>query len=55
MKTLGIATVLMAAAITGVLSTNPIAYAQEESATNTEQEINKRMLEAVNQLTTTAL
>jgi hypothetical protein len=38
-KTLLIATVLMAAALTGILSTNPVAFAQDESATNTEQEI----------------
>jgi hypothetical protein len=39
-----IASVLMAAALAGILSTNPIAYAQlippgDSSATNTEQEI----------------
>ena len=38
-KTLAIATVLMAAALTGILSTNPIAFAQDESETNTEQSI----------------
>jgi hypothetical protein len=38
-KTLAIAVVLTAAALTGILSTNPIAFAQDESATNTEQEI----------------
>ena len=38
-KTLAIATVLMAAALAGILSTNPIAFAQDESATKTEQEI----------------
>jgi hypothetical protein len=38
-KTLTIATVLMAAALTGILSTNPIAFAQDESATNTGQSI----------------
>ena len=38
-KTLAIAAVLTAAALTGILSTNPIAFAQDESATNTEQEI----------------
>jgi hypothetical protein len=37
-----IATVLMAAALTGILSTNPIAFAQDESATNTEQEIKQK-------------
>jgi hypothetical protein len=29
----------MAAALAGILSTNPIAFAQDESTTNTEQEI----------------
>jgi hypothetical protein len=38
-KKLIIATVLMAAALTGTLSTNPIAFAQDESATNTRQSI----------------
>jgi hypothetical protein len=38
-KTIAIASVLLAAALTGILSTNPIAFAQDESATNTEQEI----------------
>jgi hypothetical protein len=38
-KKLAIAAVLTAAALTGILSTNPIAFAQDESATNTEQEI----------------
>jgi hypothetical protein len=38
-KKLAIATVLVAAAFTGILSTHPIASAQDESATNTEQEI----------------
>jgi hypothetical protein len=38
-KTLVITTVLMAAALTGLLSTNPIAFAQDESETNTEQSI----------------
>jgi hypothetical protein len=38
-KKLIIATVLMAAALTGILSTNPIAFAQDESATNTRQSI----------------
>jgi hypothetical protein len=41
-KTLAIATVLMAAALTGILSTNPIAVAQDESETNTEQEIRQK-------------
>ena len=43
-KTLVIGTILMAAALAGILSTNPIAFAQllppgDSSATNTEQEI----------------
>jgi hypothetical protein len=38
-KTIAIASVLMAAALTGILSTNPIAFAQDESATNTGQSI----------------
>jgi hypothetical protein len=39
-KTLAIATVLMAAALTGIFSTNPIVFAQgDESETNTEQSI----------------
>jgi hypothetical protein len=38
-KKLIIATVLLAAALTGILSTNPIAFAQDESATNTRQSI----------------
>ena len=38
-KTLVIATILTAAALTGMLSTNPVAFAQDESETNTEQEI----------------
>ncbi len=37
-----IATVLMAAALTGILSTSPIAFAQDESETNTEQEIKQK-------------
>jgi hypothetical protein len=41
-QTLAIATVLMAAALTGILSTNPIAFAQDESETNTEQEIKQK-------------
>jgi hypothetical protein len=40
-KTLAIATVLMAAALAGILSTNPIAFAHE-SETNTEQEIKQK-------------
>jgi hypothetical protein len=38
-KTLAIATVLVTAALTGILSTSPIAFAQDESETNTEQSI----------------
>jgi hypothetical protein len=41
-QTLAIATVLMAAALTGILSTNPIASAQDESETGTEQEIKQK-------------
>jgi hypothetical protein len=41
-KTLAIATVLIAAALTGILSTSPIAFAQDESETNTEQEIKQK-------------
>jgi hypothetical protein len=41
-KKLAIATVLMVAALTGILSTNPIAFAQDESETNTEQEIKQK-------------
>ena len=41
-KELVVASVLMAAALTGILSTNPIAFAQDESATNTEQEIKQK-------------
>jgi hypothetical protein len=40
-KTLVIASVLMAAALTGILS-SPIAFAQDESETNTEQEIKQK-------------
>ena len=32
----------MAAALAGILSANPIAYAQDESETNTEQEIKQK-------------
>jgi uncharacterized membrane protein len=39
-KTLVITTVLMAAALTGIMSTT--AFAQDESATNTEQEIKQK-------------
>jgi hypothetical protein len=41
-KTLVIAGVLMAAALTGIFSTNPIAFAQDESETNTAQEIKQK-------------
>jgi hypothetical protein len=45
-KTLAIATVLMAAGLTGIVSTNPMAaYAfdgGDESETNTEQEIKQK-------------
>jgi hypothetical protein len=34
--------VLAAAALTGIFSTNPIAFAQDESETNTEQEIKQK-------------
>jgi hypothetical protein len=40
--TLAIATVLMAAALTGILSTNPIVFAQDESETNTEQNLKQK-------------
>jgi hypothetical protein len=38
-KTIAIASVLLSAVLTGILSTNPIAFAQDESATNTGQSI----------------
>jgi hypothetical protein len=41
-KALAIATVLITAALTGILSTNPIAFAQDESETGTEQEIKQK-------------
>ena len=41
-KELVVASVLLAAAITGILSTNQIAFAQDESETNTEQEIKQK-------------
>jgi hypothetical protein len=41
-KTLAIAAVLMAAVSTGIVSANPIAFAQGESETNTEQEIKQK-------------
>jgi hypothetical protein len=41
-KVIPIAAVLMAAALTGILSTSPIAFAQDESETNTEQEIKQK-------------
>ena len=37
-----IALVLMAATLTGITSANPIAFAQDESETNTEQEIKQK-------------
>jgi hypothetical protein len=39
-KTIAIASVLMAAALTGIFSTS--AFAQDESETNTEQEIKQK-------------
>jgi hypothetical protein len=45
-KTLAIDTVLMASALTGILSTNPIAFAQNESETNTEQVIKQKNVES---------
>jgi hypothetical protein len=53
-KKLAIATVLMAAALTGILSTSPIAFAQDKSGTNTEQEIKQKNVgsgESVNENT----
>jgi hypothetical protein len=41
-QTLAIATLLMAAALTGIMSTNPVAFAQDESETETEQEIKQK-------------
>jgi hypothetical protein len=41
-KTLAIATVLMAAALIGILLTNPVAFAQDGSETNTEQEVRQK-------------
>jgi hypothetical protein len=41
-KSIAFVSVLMAAALTGILSTNPIAFAQDESETNTEQEIKQK-------------
>jgi hypothetical protein len=41
-KTLAIAAVLMTSALTGILSTSSIAFAQDESETNTEQEIKQK-------------
>ena len=41
-KSLAIVTVLTVAALTGILTTNPIAFAQDESETNTEQDIKKK-------------
>jgi hypothetical protein len=39
---LAIATVLVAAALTGIFSTNPIAFAQDESETSAEQKIKQK-------------
>jgi hypothetical protein len=41
-KKLAIATVLLVAALAGILSTDQIAFAQDESETNTEQEIKQK-------------
>jgi hypothetical protein len=41
-KSFVLVAVLTAAALTGILSTNPIAFAQDESETNTEQEIKQK-------------
>ena len=41
-KILAITTVLLAAVLTGILSTSPIAFAQDESETNTEQAIKQK-------------
>jgi hypothetical protein len=41
-KSIVVATVLMAATLAGIMSANPIAFAQDESATNTEQEIKQK-------------
>ena len=41
-KTFVVATVLVVAALTGILFTSPIAFAQDESETNTEQEIKQK-------------
>jgi hypothetical protein len=41
-KKLAIAIVLIVAALTGILSTNPIVFAQDESETHTEQEIKQK-------------
>ena len=41
-EALPIVTVLMAAALVGILSTNPMAFAQDESETSTQQEIKQK-------------
>ena len=41
-KTLAITTVLLAVALAGILSTNSVAFAQDDSETNTEQEIKQK-------------
>ena len=41
-KTLAITTVLLAVALAGILSTNSVASAQDDSETNTEQEIKQK-------------
>ena len=49
-KKLAITTVLMAAALTGILSTSPIAFAQDKSETNTEQEIKRKNIGSGNSI-----
>ena len=41
-KTLAITTVLLAVAPAGILSTNSVAFAQDDSETNTEQSIKQK-------------
>jgi hypothetical protein len=41
-KTLAITTVLLAVTLAGILSTNSVAFAQDDSETNTEQEIKQK-------------
>jgi hypothetical protein len=41
-KSFVLVAVLAAAALTGIFSTNPMAFAQDESETNTEQEIKQK-------------